>query len=194
VTGNRTAALRCHQAGKVAFVCGALLACLLLPGPARGDGGRLQLSETSGNYRITVFTAPNPCRAGPVDVSVLVQDAVTGAVLPDATVVVTATDQVTPARPIEQPATGEAATNKLFHAAILDLPNPGLWEMTIRIDGPRGQAVSRFEVEVADPIPPWVSLWPWLTWPAVVIAVFGVHQWRASGGGPGIPHEKWTRG
>ena len=45
---------------------------------ARGDGGTVRLSRCEGGLRITVFTAPTPFRAGPVDISVLVQDAVTG--------------------------------------------------------------------------------------------------------------------
>ena len=32
----------------------------------RADGGAVRLSERQGNYRLTVFTAPTPVRAGPV--------------------------------------------------------------------------------------------------------------------------------
>ena len=45
---------------------------------AWGDGGTVRLSRCEGDYRISVFTAPTPFRAGPVDISVLVQDAATG--------------------------------------------------------------------------------------------------------------------
>ena len=38
----------------------------------------MRLSERAGGYRVTVFTDPTPLRAGPVDVSVFVQDADTG--------------------------------------------------------------------------------------------------------------------
>ena len=55
---------------------------------ARGDGGTLRLSRSEGNYRISVFTAPTPFRAGPVDISVLVQDAITGEVMPKASVTI----------------------------------------------------------------------------------------------------------
>src|SRR5260370_24925363 len=50
----------------------------LSPCQARADGGTVRLSEQKGSYRITVFTAPTLVRAGPVDISVLVQDADTG--------------------------------------------------------------------------------------------------------------------
>ena len=58
-----------------------LLATCLILHPASflwADGGTVRLSEEQGRYRITVFTAPAPLRAGPVDVSVLVQEAATG--------------------------------------------------------------------------------------------------------------------
>ena len=42
------------------------------------DGGTVRLSERQGNYRITVFTSPTPLRAGPIDLSVFVQDVTTG--------------------------------------------------------------------------------------------------------------------
>ena len=98
----------------------------------------------------------------------------------DAQVLVTARNRANPDRRIERTATIDAATNKLLCAAVLEIPNAGLWEMTVTIDRPLGQASSRFEVEVAEPLPPWASLWPWLTWPALIIVAFGVHQWRAA--------------
>jgi hypothetical protein len=54
--------------------------CMLFVPPSglRADGGAMRLSERAGGYRVTVFTDPTPLRAGPVDVSVFVQDADTG--------------------------------------------------------------------------------------------------------------------
>src|SRR5262249_33385867 len=45
---------------------------------ARGDGGAVCMSGRQGSYVITVFSAPTPLRAGPIDISVLVQDARSG--------------------------------------------------------------------------------------------------------------------
>src|SRR5262249_9718887 len=56
--------------------------------PALADGGSVLLSQKTGDYRITVFGSPSPFRAGPVDISVLVQDAITGQPLPQARVTV----------------------------------------------------------------------------------------------------------
>src|SRR5580692_6497389 len=48
-------------------------AILLSQVNAFGDGGAVQLRKEAGPFVITVFTAPAPLSAGPVDVSVLLQ-------------------------------------------------------------------------------------------------------------------------
>ena len=77
---------------------------------------------------------------------------------------------------LEYPATTEAATNKLFHAAQFELPEPGRWEMQVQVEGLHGIAVIGGEVEAAEPLPRWPELWLWIGWPALVIALFGIHQ------------------
>ena len=64
-----------------------LVAAAAKPAVARADGGELRYSGVKGGYRVAVFTAPVPPRAGSVDVSVLVQDAATGWARPDVPVV-----------------------------------------------------------------------------------------------------------
>ena len=91
-----------------------------------------------GGYQITVFTAPTPFRAGPVDISALVQDASTGDPLTQVRVTVRMTKPGGPA--LEYPATTEAATNKLFHAAQFELPEPGRWDMQVQVEGLHGAA------------------------------------------------------
>ena len=51
-----------------------ILATLLVPLSARADGGLARLVVDSGEFRLTVFSSPTPLRAGPVDLSVMVQD------------------------------------------------------------------------------------------------------------------------
>jgi hypothetical protein len=151
---------------------------LLLPSASslRADGGTIRLSERQGGYRITVFTAPTPFRAGPVDVSVLVQDARTGQPVPEARVTVRAVPCGRPGSAITARATVEAATNKLFRAAVVDLPEPGWWEIEVVVEGTRGRAQARFEVEAAEAAPRWLDLWPWICWPALAVVLFGIHQ------------------
>lgn len=142
--------------------------------PARGDGGTVRWTGKKDGYRITVFTAPTPFRAGPVDISVLVQDAQTGEPLPQARVTVRMSkldDQE-----LEYPATTEAATNKLLHAAQFDLPEAGRWDLQVQVEGSQGLAVLGGEMEAAEPLPRWLELWPWFSWPGLAIVLFGVHQ------------------
>jgi len=154
-----------------------LLSSFLASSPfLRADGGTVRLSERQGSYQITVFTAPIPLRAGPVDVSVLVQDVAKGGLVADAKVTVQVAPRGRLSEAVCYPATIEAATNKLFYAALFELPVPGWWEVQITIEGPRGPAQAHLEVEAAESLPQWLSVWPWYCWPALVIVLFGMHQ------------------
>ena len=135
----------------------------------------MALRERSGKYQVSVFTSPTPLRAGPVDVSVLVQDAASGEPLAQARVVV----RLRPrdgGEVLSRPATAEAATNKLFRAAEFKLPAPGRWDAEISVDGPGGSAVVRCELEAAEILPRWWDVWPWVGWPALAVLLFVVHQ------------------
>jgi hypothetical protein len=154
----------------------AVALILLGSSPARADGGTLCLVERAGPYQVAVFTAPTPLRAGPVDVSVLVQDAATGAHVPAARVTIRLTPAGRRGPVLEYPATEEAATNKLFRAAVFELPSAGRWEVEVRVEGPGGAARVRCEVEAGEPLPRWLTLWPWVGWPALAIGLFAVHQ------------------
>jgi hypothetical protein len=160
-----------------------LLCCVLVPHcpTVQADGGAVRLSRRQGDYRITVFTEPNPFRAGPVDISVLVQDASTGRPMPRATVTVRAAPRDRPSEAVLHPATREAATNKLFRAALFELPEPGWWDFEVAIEGDHGPAKVYFDLKAAEPSPAWWRLWPWLGWPVLVIVLFLVHEglvWR----------------
>ena len=163
---------------------GVLLGCLLISpwaDEARGDGGTLRLSRCEGSYRISIFTAPAPFRAGPVDISVLIQDAVTGEAIPDAGVTVQLTSLDHVGETIHQSATHEAATNKLLQAAVFELPESGTWEGEVCVMDPRGPARVRFELMAAGPQPRWPAIWTWIAWPAPVILLYSIHQlliWR----------------
>jgi hypothetical protein len=142
----------------------------------RADGGTVRFSARQGDYRITVFTEPTPFRAGLVDVSVLVQDAKTGQPVPQVQIAVRAAPRGRSSDSVVQPATSEAATNKLFRAAVFEIPESGWWEVEVAVEGEHGPARVGFEVEATEAAPRWLALWPWLGWPAVAIVLFGVHQ------------------
>ncbi len=151
----------------------------LVPSLALADGGALRLSEQKGNYQIAVFTAPTPLRAGPVDVSALVQNASTHEPVSDLHVIVKAVRLDRPGVVIRRTATNEAATNKLFQAAMLDLTEPGWWHLEVSLDGPLGTTEVDFDMEAAKPLPKYFALWKWLTWPVLPILLFGAHQFLA---------------
>lgn len=157
----------------------SLLSALVLlysPHQLWADGGAVRLSQREGNYQVTVLTAPTPLRAGPIDISVLVQNAVNNELVLEGCVAVTATPRDHPARAVRRLATAEAATNKLFRAAEFELSDPGWWDVEVSIDGPLGTEHAQFEMEAADPLPKWLAMWPWFSWPLLVIVLFGVHQ------------------
>jgi hypothetical protein len=153
---------------------------------ARADGGAVRLREKTGGYQLTVFTSPTPLRAGPVDVSVLVQDAATEEYVPDARVTLRLTARGT-GGVLEYLATTEAATNKLLRATEFQLPEPGRWDVAVAVEGPHGPALVRFEVQADEPPPRWQELWPWFSWPALVVALFSVHRVLA---GKGLKRER----
>jgi hypothetical protein len=141
---------------------------------ASADGGSLRLSGKKGGYQISVFTAPTPLRVGVVDISALVQDSSTGDPMTEVRVTVRMTKPGR--RALEYPATAEAATNKLFRAAQFELPEPGRWEMQVQVEGLHGLAVIGGLVDAAEPLPRWLEMWPWIGWPVLAIALFGIHQ------------------
>lgn len=143
---------------------------------ARGDGGTVRASVRDAGWRITVFTSPTPPRAGPVDVSVLVQDAATGRPDPGVRVTVRATPRDRAGRAIGQSATADAATNKLMVAAVIGLPEPGWWEFRVRVEGDGRSADVTFELEAGTPPPRWLSLAGWVVWPGVAVVVFAAHR------------------
>ena len=148
---------------------------------ARADGGALRLLQTAGNYRISVFTSPTPFCAGPVDISVFVQDAITGEVIPTTAVTIQLVLHSQPDKALCYVATTEAATNKLFKAAVFDLPELGRWRVQVTVDGGQGTAQLHFDLEAAQRTEQWPVLWTWISWPAAVILLFSIHQvlvWR----------------
>jgi YtkA-like len=141
------------------------------------DGGAIRLSQRQGNYQITVLTTPTPLRTGRVDISVLVQKAGTGELVSDEQVAIKATQRGHAGGAISHMATAEAATNKLFRAADFELREAGWWDVEVAIDGPLGNEHARVAMEVAPPLPKWLALWPWFSWPVLVVVLFGVHRW-----------------
>lgn len=148
-----------------------LVPCLTL-----ADGGTVRLLEQQGNYHVAAFTAPSLLHAGPIDISVLVQDAATLEPVSDVLVNIQARRRDHHGVAICHPATIEAATNKLFRAAKFKLPKPGWWEIELSIEGPSGKTQARFDVEVAESGSRYLALWSWIGWPVLPILLFCMHE------------------
>jgi len=151
--------------------CGAARVLLLLciAPAAWADGGFVRASERMGAYTVTVFTAPTPLRVGAADVSVLVQQPDGGVVL-DVPIAVTMRggDVV-----LHADATRAQATNKLLHAALLEIPAPGAWRVDVRVAG----ETLTLTFDVAAAPPRWQTYWAYLALPFVGLGLFIVHQW-----------------
>ncbi len=150
----------------------------------RADGGAVRLVEQQHGCQVSVFTSPHPLRAGAVDFSVLLQDAASGAPVSDATITVRLAPRDRPAPVVVVTATTEAATNKLFRAAMAELDEPGWWEVEVCCETVRGPIEVRFALEASAAMPRLPTLLPWVGWPFVLVLLFGAHRalvWRATG-------------
>jgi hypothetical protein len=170
-----------------------LIPLLLLVGPcavvALADGGTVRVIDQHGEHRIAVFTSPNPLRAGPVDVSVLVQDAETGQSIGNAHVALRLTAREFPSTSVYAVATSAEATNKLMQAALVELPMAGWWDVEIDWTTNDGTTHTRFAMEAQPPLPRWLTVWPWFTWPLAVVLLFVVHRGLV-GRRPTVPSDK----
>lgn len=139
------------------------------------DGGSVVLSEKKGGFEITAFASPTPMRAGPVDVSVLVQDVDTGEVVSQARVEVSLSNGG-PAS-LASVASHEAVTNKLLQAVQFSLPQSGPWRLAITVEDKHRKCTVEGTLDAAEALPPWRELWLWVTWPVFAVAIFGVHRY-----------------
>ena len=113
-----------------------VLALFAISSAARADGGHIALHATSGPYTVTLFTMPEPLVAGPVDLSLLVQDASTGAVLGDASAEGTLALTGGAAAQTTITLGHQAATNALLLAGTASLARPGSYALTLRVTRP----------------------------------------------------------
>jgi len=156
---------------------GLLLVAALLAfsSRAQADGGLVALHQEVGPFVVTVFSAPGPLRAGPVDISVLVQDRASERPVLDAEVFVRLKSPggIT----LVERATREVAQNKLLYSALMNLPEAGQWELEVTIKQGKEIASILGQVSAAAPAPFLLSYWRSLSLPPIVIAVFALNQW-----------------
>ncbi len=143
---------------------------------AFADGGTVQLRKEAGALVITVFGSPAPLSAGPVDISLLVQNRNGLEPVLDANVSLLlradASGTEIQARP-----TREQAQNKLLYAAPVTLAESGKWQLAITIlrNGERTEATGAIDVSSAPEMA--ASYWSYIAFPPLVIVVFVVREW-----------------
>jgi hypothetical protein len=156
----------------------ATLAVLwIVAGAAHADGGTLRIRADAGPLRVTVFSAPEPLRAGAADVSVLVQRRDDDTPVLDADVVLHLEDPASTGA-IEARATREAATNKLFYAAALVLPVAGVWKLRVAVRDAGEDFAVTGELPVEAAPPRLLTLWPYLALPPLAVLLFAAREWR----------------
>ena len=169
-----------------------LTIALLLTASAvlRADGGITIGQIRREGLRITVFAAPVPVRAGPLDVTLLVQELPSNQPVTDA-VLACSVRKLGPPSPNSvrlpawcssiAPGTRVRATfahsrNKLLSGAYLPLTEPGRWELSIHVARGPAAFTATLPLDVAASQPPIAKWWPLI---ALVPAAILLYIWRA---------------
>lgn len=178
-------------------LAGFCLVWFVLTGTCRADGGTVQFTALCQGLQVSVFTDPGLPSAGPLDLSVLVQDAATHAAILDAEVRATLTPETRKALSASAwapplcaanstsnlqsfPLDHGAAQNRLYYASLVQIPAGGRWRLEVNVR--RGaQAVSIDGVlHVTDQVAPWTSYWHLFLFPPLAIGLFAAVQSRRS--------------
>jgi hypothetical protein len=153
---------------------------------SHGDGGAVLARQTINGIGITVLATPVPLRAGPADISVLVQEGEQPVL--DAMVEVTwrtppisAPEWVPPCCTMDSaaekiPAIRARSNNKFLYSAIVPLKSSGQSELLINVRHGGQEASLTCDIEVRPPLPRALAYWPWLVFPPLAIAGFAIHQ------------------
>jgi FixH len=142
--------------------------------PALADGGIVQMQRSSGQFVITVFTAPVPLRAGPADISIMIQDSNNHPVL-DADVTVILHREG--GESIKAEAKRGQSKNRLLYTALLSLPEAGRWEIEVAVVRNTEKTRISGVMMVAPPRSFLLTYWWTLAIPPVAIGLFIINQW-----------------
>ncbi|MEO6054309.1 MAG: hypothetical protein ABIP97_09875 [Chthoniobacterales bacterium] len=165
-----------------------LILSLGLCGHAFADGGIVQLQRDIPPYRLTLFSEPSPLRAGPADLSVLVQKNGDPVLNAEVTLHLTPEESAANRPPDWKPACcamGEACEeitlpaiqgsgpNKLLYSALATLPYSGNWKVIVTARENGNPVSMNGRILVQKPAASWIIYLPYLLLP-IAIAVFFV--------------------
>ena len=149
---------------------------------ASGDGGAVLLRGTDGGLEVTLFGEPAPLRVGEADLSVLVQDAASGATVLDGEIAVLLVPPAgSPLPEMRARPDVEHARNKLLRAATVRFDATGPWRAQVEVSSGGRRARVEATIEVARAQPAIERLWPWLALPFVASALFAWREWLRLG-------------
>ena len=153
----------------------AAITLFALATKAGADGGTVQLAQTAGPFVVTVFTAPTPLRAGPVDISVMVQNQLDQQPVLDGQVLVElrSEDGVV----VRAQAMRGQAQNNLLYAALINVPEPGRWALEVTTSRGQSSAKVNGNIKVGSASGFLLSYWRSLALPSIMIVLFVLNQW-----------------
>jgi hypothetical protein len=151
------------------------VAIILAQASALADGGTVQLRKQAGPFMITVFTAPAPLSAGPVDISLLLQNRNGLEPVLDASVSLILRSEASGAEMQARP-TREQAQNKLLYAAPVTLAESGKWQLDVTILRNGERTESTGIIDVAPAFEMASSYWGYIAFPPLIIVAFVVRE------------------
>lgn len=133
---------------RIGMVLTIALSMMVIVGAAAAHGGgTMQLSsEAAGPYLLTVWTSPEPAREGELHLTIGVGTAYSATVL-DAHVEVEIANQAL-GRFLSGVATSEQSANKFLYEVDMELPDLGLYMVTVMVTADAGYGSASFELEV----------------------------------------------
>lgn len=146
------------------------------------DGGAIQLQREAGPFLITVFASPAPLHAGPVDLSVLVQERETSKAVLDAGVTLNISREEVD---FAATATRTQAQNKLLYAASVKLPEPGEWRYSVTVKRGSAHGTVSGSMTIAPTEAALTSHWGSIALAPLCILLFVLHQRLSSPRPPG---------
>lgn len=141
----------------------------------RADGGTVLWQRTTGRFQITLFTAQMPLRRGPVDLSVMLEEAGETRPIVDARVFIQLENEA--GKIVRAEATHQQARNKLLYCSLINLPEAGHWKMKLIIERGDERAEVLDDLMVANPQPMLFSYWKVMAFPPILIMLFIINQW-----------------
>lgn len=157
------------------------------------DGGVVLDRATLKGLDLTVFASPVPLRAGPADISVLVQESGKGTPILNARVEV-AWSAAPDAFPEWMPpccsmktgdsiaATSGHSQNKMLYSAMVPIKSSGPSKLLIKVEHEGTVVTLPCEITARSAPAPLVAYWPFLAFPPVLVAGYTMHQRLSRGG------------